>query len=129
MLHSSTVSPVLDGGSGLKLEILAELVITGVSPVLDGGSGLKHGDALCVAERNAGFSRPRRREWIETARPRSVPVASKSFSRPRRREWIETGASGVHRRALGVSPVLDGGSGLKHVWVDPAVTDKEFLPS
>ena len=39
---ASTVSPVLDGGSGLKLQQLQSICRrSGVSPVLDGGSGLK----------------------------------------------------------------------------------------
>ena len=41
--ESLGVSPVLDGGSGLKLSgILGKLPDDEVSPVLDGGSGLKH---------------------------------------------------------------------------------------
>ena len=35
------------------------------------------------------------------------------FSRPRRREWIETGVVADKVVPYQVSPVLDGGSGLK----------------
>ena len=41
--------------------------------------------------------------------------AQVGFSRPRRREWIETSACMRCRLLLRVSPVLDGGSGLKQV--------------
>ena len=61
----------------------------------------------------AGFSRPRRREWIETLRGLKPSAASIRFSRPRRREWIETGDGRKSRMGRSVSPVLDGGSGLK----------------
>ena len=37
-----------------------------VSPVLDGGSGLKQRAAVNCYPLALGFSRPRRREWIET---------------------------------------------------------------
>ena len=59
-----------------------------VSPVLDGGSGLK------LLAQNPLY-------W------------GTRFSRPRRREWIETWFTGLVQTVGAVSPVLDGGSGLK----------------
>ena len=98
-----------------------------VSPVLDGGSGLKHakdeGDLV-----PGSFSRPRRREWIETIKkPPALPRLG--FSRPRRREWIETIALRLIPAASTVSPVLDGGSGLKPATPYRYRFPVRFLPS
>ncbi len=62
------VSPVLEGGGGLKQAFGSYRVeVTHVSPVLEGGGGLKQVPKLLEPFFLVGFPRARRRGRIETA--------------------------------------------------------------
>ena len=45
---------------------------------------------ILTATDNDGISRPKSREWIETAKPLVPPLIRIGISRPKSREWIET---------------------------------------
>ena len=114
--QSPAFSPVSNGGSGLKRRVddfHAGRRMSPLSPVSNGGSGLKLTNSDGITTERALFSRQQWRERIETRSRIRLGTGRLSFSRQQWRERIETVVIGTAMQWLILSPVSNGGSGLK----------------